>query len=135
MRAGRHEVPISNPGKQLFPDGTTKEDLAAYMRDVAPVMLPHLRDRPISLQRYNKGIGAPGFFQKEMPKGAPEWVRHVEEVGNMTLYPTADSWYMGSNVPGKPRVFMAYIGGVGVYRERCDEVAAKGYEGFELIPA
>src|SRR4051812_9311639 len=63
------------------------------------------------------------------------WVEHVEEVGNMTLYPTADSWYMGSNVPGKPRVFMAYIGGVGVYREKCDDVAAKGYEGFALIPA
>jgi cation diffusion facilitator CzcD-associated flavoprotein CzcO len=60
------------------------------------------------------------------------WVAHVEEVGNTTLYPTADSWYMGSNVPGKPRVFMAYIGGVGVYRQLCDEVAAKGYEGFAL---
>jgi cyclohexanone monooxygenase len=63
-----------------------------------------------------------------------EWVRHVEEVGNMTLYPTADSWYMGSNVPGKPRVFMAYIGGMGVYREKCDEIAAKGYDGFALTP-
>jgi cyclohexanone monooxygenase len=63
------------------------------------------------------------------------WVEHVEEVGNMTLYPTADSWYMGSNVPGKPRVFMAYIGGVGVYRQRCDDVAANGYEGFALTPA
>jgi cyclohexanone monooxygenase len=63
-----------------------------------------------------------------------EWVRHVEEVGNMTLYPTADSWYMGSNVPGKPRVFMAYIGGMGAYREKCDEIAAKGYDGFALTP-
>jgi cyclohexanone monooxygenase len=63
------------------------------------------------------------------------WVEHVEEVGNMTLFPTADSWYMGSNVPGKPRVFMAYIGGVGVYRQKCDEVAANGYEGFALTPA
>ncbi|GEL17266.1 flavin-containing monooxygenase [Pseudonocardia asaccharolytica] len=60
------------------------------------------------------------------------WVAHVEEVGNATLYPTADSWYMGSNVPGKPRVFMAYIGGVGVYRQLCDEIAAKGYEDFAL---
>jgi hypothetical protein len=59
-------------------------------------------------------------------------VAHVEEAGNATLYPTADSWYMGSNVPGKPRVFMAYIGGVGVYRQLCDEVAAKGYDGFTL---
>jgi cation diffusion facilitator CzcD-associated flavoprotein CzcO len=64
-----------------------------------------------------------------------EWVAHVEEVGNMTLYPTADSWYMGSNVPGKPRVFMAYIGGVGAYRQKCDDVAATGYEGFALTPA
>ena len=61
-----------------------------------------------------------------------EWVEHVNEVGHTTLYPTANSWYMGSNVPGKPRVFMPYIGGVGPYREKCDEVVAKGYEGFEL---
>jgi cyclohexanone monooxygenase len=59
-----------------------------------------------------------------------EWTEHVTEVGNTTLYPSANSWYMGSNVPGKPRVFMAYIGGVGAYRERCDEIAAKDYEGF-----
>jgi cyclohexanone monooxygenase len=69
------------------------------------------------------------------PEAEDAWVRHVEEVGNYTLYPTADSWYMGSNVPGKPRVFMAYIGGVGVYRQKCDDVAAKEYEGFSLIPA
>jgi cyclohexanone monooxygenase len=62
------------------------------------------------------------------------WVAHVNEVGHMTLYPQANSWYMGANVPGKPRVFMPYIGGVGVYRQKCDEVAAKGYEGFVLAP-
>jgi cyclohexanone monooxygenase len=50
----------------------------------------------------------------------------------MTLYPLADSWYMGANIPGKPRIFMPYIGGVGAYRLKCDEVAAKGYEGFSL---
>jgi cation diffusion facilitator CzcD-associated flavoprotein CzcO len=61
-----------------------------------------------------------------------DWVDHVNEVGNTTLYPTANSWYMGSNVPGKPRVFMPYIGGVGVYRQTCDDVAAKGYEGFTI---
>ncbi|SDC72603.1 cyclohexanone monooxygenase [Geodermatophilus telluris] len=63
------------------------------------------------------------------------WTAHVDEVGHMTLYPTADSWYMGSNVPGKPRVFMPYIGGVGPYRQKCDEVAANGYEGFVRRPA
>jgi cyclohexanone monooxygenase len=58
------------------------------------------------------------------------WTAHVDEVGQETLYPTANSWYMGSNVLGKPRVFLPYIGGVGVYREECDAVAAKEYEGF-----
>ncbi len=60
------------------------------------------------------------------------WVAHVNEVGHTTLYPRAKSWYMGANIPGKPRIFMPYIGGVGVYREKCDEVAARGYEGFAL---
>ena len=63
------------------------------------------------------------------------WVSHVEMVGDATLYPQTDSWYMGANVPGKPRVFMAYIGGVGVYREKCDEVVANGYEGFAFHPS
>jgi cyclohexanone monooxygenase len=62
------------------------------------------------------------------------WVEHVNEVGHMTLYPQANSWYMGANVPGKPRVFMPYIGGVGTYRQTCDEIAAKGYAGFEIAP-
>jgi cyclohexanone monooxygenase len=60
------------------------------------------------------------------------WVAHVNEVGHRTLYPQANSWYLGANVPGKPRVFMPYVGGVGAYRQKCDEVALKGYEGFEL---
>jgi cyclohexanone monooxygenase len=60
------------------------------------------------------------------------WVAHVNEVAYTTLYPQANSWYMGANIPGKPRVFMPYIGGVGVYRVKCNEVAANGYEGFAL---
>jgi cyclohexanone monooxygenase len=60
------------------------------------------------------------------------WVTHVNEVGHQTLFPLANSWYMGANIPGKPRVFMPYIGGVGPYRQKCDEVAAKSYEGFVL---
>jgi cyclohexanone monooxygenase len=61
------------------------------------------------------------------------WVDHVNEVAHMTLYPQANSWYMGANVPGKPRVFMPYVGGVGAYRARCKEVADAGYEGYALI--
>jgi cation diffusion facilitator CzcD-associated flavoprotein CzcO len=62
------------------------------------------------------------------------WVEHVNEVGHTTLYPRANSWYMGANIPGKPRVFMPYIGGVGTYRQKCDEIAAAGYTGFTLTP-
>ena len=65
-------------------------------------------------------------------KAEDAWVEHVNEVGSKTLYPTANSWYMGANIPGKPRVFMPYIGGVGNYRKKCNEVAAKGYEGFRV---
>jgi cation diffusion facilitator CzcD-associated flavoprotein CzcO len=60
------------------------------------------------------------------------WVDHVNMIAGYTLYPKANSWYMGANVPGKPRVFMPCAGGVGEYRKTCDEVAAKGYEGFAL---
>ena len=62
-----------------------------------------------------------------------EWVEHVNEVGDMTLYPETASWYMGANIPGKTRVFMPYVGGVGNYRKKCDEVAAEGYTGFDLV--
>jgi cyclohexanone monooxygenase len=64
-----------------------------------------------------------------------KWVVHVNEVAYGTLYPQANSWYMGANIPGKPRIFMPYIGGVGVYRRICNEVAAKGYEGFTVTEA
>lgn len=70
---------ISHPEKILFPDdGITKGELAAYYRSVAPVMLPHLRRRPITMERYHRGISAPGFFQKDVSKGFPEWLKRVE---------------------------------------------------------
>jgi cyclohexanone monooxygenase len=66
------------------------------------------------------------------PGAADDWTAHVQDVANTTLYPTADSWYMGANIPGKPRVFLPYIGGLDVYRHRCDQIAAAGYPGFAL---
>jgi cyclohexanone monooxygenase len=63
------------------------------------------------------------------------WVEHVNEVANMTLYPQANSWYMGANIPGKPQVFMPYIGGFPVYADKCREVVANNYEGFKLTSA
>jgi cation diffusion facilitator CzcD-associated flavoprotein CzcO len=66
------------------------------------------------------------------PEAQEAWMEHVAEVAAFTLFPRAESWYVGANVPGKPRVFMPYVGGVGAYRERCAQIAANDYEGFEL---
>ncbi|MFT5740638.1 MAG: cyclohexanone monooxygenase [Gammaproteobacteria bacterium] len=60
------------------------------------------------------------------------WVQQVEAVARKTLYPQAGSWYMGANIPGKPRVFMPYIGGMASYRDICDAIVDKGYQGFIL---
>ncbi|MCW2538314.1 MAG: cyclohexanone monooxygenase [Frankiales bacterium] len=71
--------------------------------------------------------------QMEPSEQAQEaWVEHVNEVADMTLFRHANSWYLGANIEGKARVFMPYIGGFGYYKEKCDEVAAHGYEGFVL---
>ena len=59
-----------------------------------------------------------------------EWVAHSNETAYSTLYPKAASWYMGANIPGKPRVFLPYIGGVSAYRDKCNEIAEQGYNGF-----
>ena len=66
------------------------------------------------------------------PEAERDWVQHVNEVADSTLYPLANSWYLGSNIPGKPRVFMPYVGGFAGYKKRCDAVAANGYEGFAM---
>jgi cyclohexanone monooxygenase len=77
-----------------------------------------------------------GFEVMEAKQDAEDrWVAHVNEVAHTTLYPQANSWYMGANIPGKPQIFMPYIGGVGVYRQICNDVAAKGYKGFAMTVA
>lgn len=60
------------------------------------------------------------------------WVKHVQEVASGTLFVTANSWYMGANIPGKPRVFLPYIGGFSTYAAMCEDVVQKGYEGFDF---
>ncbi len=82
----------------------------------------HMRDR--------------GLDSMEATQDAEDkWVAHVNEVAQTTLYPQANSWYMGANIPGKPQIFMPYIGGVGAYRRICNDVASKGYEGFAMTGA
>ena len=66
------------------------------------------------------------------PEAETAWTRHVAEAVTPTLLPQANSWYMGANVPGKPRMFMPYAGGLNTYTAICNDVAAKGYEGFVI---
>jgi cation diffusion facilitator CzcD-associated flavoprotein CzcO len=97
----------------------------------------------ISIEQHVDWIAACMVYLRDNGKAAIEssqeaedfWVQHNTEAGNATLYPLANSWYMGSNVPGKPRVLMPYIGGVGVYREECDDIVANGYRGFVMRDA
>jgi len=78
-------------------------------------------------------LRAKGYASIEARSDSQEkWVAHVNEVAHTTLFPRANSWYTGANIPGKPRVFMPYVGGVGTYAQICRDVVAKGYEGFAL---
>jgi len=87
-RVGGVELKVTNLDKALFPspEGTdeppvTKRELIAYFAQVAPVMLPHLAGRPLNLQRFPDGAGRPGFWQKQIPPTAPEWLTRWREVG------------------------------------------------------
>jgi cyclohexanone monooxygenase len=74
-----------------------------------------------------------GFSRIEAQEDAEDaWIRHNNEVADRTLYPLANSWYVGANIPGKPHVFMPYVGGVAAYKKKCDDIALRGYEGFRL---
>src|SRR5204863_7891690 len=66
------------------------------------------------------------------PAAEHEWMTHVNEIADGTLFPSCNSWYVGANIPGKPRVFMPYIGGFPRYVETCKQIAADGYTGFAL---
>jgi bifunctional non-homologous end joining protein LigD len=81
---------ITHPDKVLFPDdGITKGELGSYYESIAPIMLPHLRSRPVTMERYPSGIGQKGFWQKDVSKGVPEWLERVEvpKKGGRVHYP------------------------------------------------
>ena len=88
MQVGNHTVALSHTEKALFPeDGITKGDLIDYYHKIAETMLPHIRGRPVMLQRYPNGIAKPGFIQKEAPDFYPDWIPRVEvpkEGGSLT---------------------------------------------------
>jgi cyclohexanone monooxygenase len=84
--------------------------------------LGHMRD-----------IGAPTIEARREDEDA--WVEHVNEVSTVSLRSTCSSWYVGTNIPGRPRVFMPYIGGFPIYVQKCNEVMSGGFEGFVLESA
>lgn len=102
-----------------------------------------LSNMPVSIEQHVEWISDcitymrdRGLARIEATEEAQEaWVEHVAQVANMGLFMKANSWYLGANIPGKTRVFMPYVGGVFPYRVRCDDVAAKDYEGFALTGA
>src|SRR5262245_21395417 len=78
-RGPADDVILTHPDKQLFPeDGITKAELAAYYEAIAPVLLPHIAGRPITMERYPAGIGQKGFWQKSVTRGVPDWLERVE---------------------------------------------------------
>jgi bifunctional non-homologous end joining protein LigD len=84
---------ITHPEKVLFPeDGITKGEVAAYYEAIAPIMLPYMRNRPVTMERYPSGIGAKGFMQKDVTKGFPPWLRRAEvpKKGGVVHHPLAN---------------------------------------------
>jgi cyclohexanone monooxygenase len=102
-----------------------------------------LSNMPVSIEQHVEWIGDCLRYLRSHDADTIEatepataaWTGHVQEIASHTLYPKAASWYMGANIPGKPRLFLPYVGGIGNYRRKCDEAAARGYEGFALSGA
>ncbi|MES1205454.1 MAG: ATP-dependent DNA ligase, partial [Pseudomonadota bacterium] len=94
MHEPEESVAVTHPEKVLFPEsGITKGDLCGYYAEVAPVMLPHIRERPVTMERYPAGIDKKGFIQKDVSKGFPSWLERIEvarrdeKAGGVVHYP------------------------------------------------
>lgn len=97
-----------------------------------------LTNMPVAIEQHVEWIsGIIGYMRERgldvvepTREAEDEWVEHSQEVAHATLLPESATWYMGANIPGKPQIFLPYLGGLGPYRQKCDEVAANDYEGF-----
>jgi bifunctional non-homologous end joining protein LigD len=116
VRVDGHQIEISRPEKVLFPeDGITKGELVEYYARIAPTMLPHLRNRPLTLERYPDGIGSKRFFQKEVSSYFPEWIRRVtvKKVGGTVTHTvcndTATLVYIANQASITPHIFLSRL--------------------------
>lgn len=116
VRIGRHEIEITRPDKVLFPeDGITKGDLIDYYSRIAPEMLPHIRNRPLTLERYPHGIHTKRFFQKEVSTYFPGWIRRVtvKKVGGTVTHvvcnDAATLVYLANQACITPHIFLSRV--------------------------
>src|SRR5688500_9178878 len=116
MAVGKHTVEITNEDKVLFPEGEiTKGELVQYYRQIAETMIPHMKDRPVSLHRFPNGITQTGFFQKQVSEHFPEWIPRatVEKEGGeltmMLIEKPADLVFMAQQGTITPHVWLSRI--------------------------
>ena len=115
IRAGARSIQVSKPDKVLFPDdGITKEDLARYYAAVAPAMLPHVRRRPIMMQRFPDGIAHRPIVQQRAPEYFPDWIARAsvpKRTGGEVVHPTIDNAatlvYLAGQAVITPHVWLA----------------------------
>src|SRR5215469_15897700 len=109
-----HDVNITRPEKILFPeDGITKGDLIRYYQRISPWMLPHLKDRPLAMQRFPDGIDQPGFFQKAIARYYPGWIRRVtvQKQGGAVTHVVCDDMatlvYLANQASVTPHIWLS----------------------------
>jgi len=141
IRVDRREVEISRPQKVLFPeDGITKGELIEYYARIAPHMVPHLRDRPLTLERYPNGINTKRFFQKEVSSYFPKWIRTatVQKVGGSVTHvicnDTATLVYIANQACVTPHIFLSRVDKLDVPDQLVFDLDPQG-DDFELVRA
>jgi bifunctional non-homologous end joining protein LigD len=134
LKVGTRTLSVSNLDKVLFPrDGYTKGDLIAYYRSVAAAILPHVRDRPLTLQRYPDGIAGESFFEKHLPKGVPDWMPRIAVTSPEAR--RAKTTYLMCN----DEAALAYVANLAaivlhVWTSRAETVESPDYVFFDLDP-
>src|SRR5436305_9046898 len=139
VRVGQRDIEITRPEKVLFPeDGITKGELIEYYARIAPRMLPHLRDRPLTLERYPNGINTKRFFQKEVSSYFPQWIRTatVQKVGGSVTHvicnDTATLVYLANQACVPPHIFLSRVDKLDVPDQLVFDLDPQG-EDFDLV--
>ncbi|HEY5940705.1 MAG TPA: non-homologous end-joining DNA ligase [Gemmatimonadales bacterium] len=139
VRVGRHKIEITRPEKVLFPeDGITKGELIEYYARIAPRMLPHLRDRPLTLERYPDGLGKQRIFQKQVSSYFPQWIRRVivKKVGGTVTHlvcnDDATLVYLANQACITPHIFLSRVDKLDVPDQMVFDLDPQG-EDFEPV--